>query len=96
MTKSCGGGFKGQKFVPSTIILKVMSMSSWFCAMRSLKESVRSLLRLMSGDLKISNGNDELNPDNDEYTCEHALKLIGVFETAGFFEFRDHARFALV
>ena len=62
-------------------------MSSWFCAMRSLKESVRSLLRLMSGHLNISNDEDEFNFDDEEITCEHALKFIGVFETAGFFEF---------
>ena len=42
------GGLSGQKFVPRTMTLKVVSMSVWFCSMRSLKESVKSLLRLMS------------------------------------------------
>jgi len=41
----------------------------------------------MSGHLNISNDEDEFNFDDEEITCEHALKFIGVFETAGFFEF---------
>lgn len=29
-------------------------------------------------------------------TCEHALQLVGVLETAGLLQLRDHARFTLV
>jgi hypothetical protein len=88
MVKSCGGGFSGQKFVPSTIMEKVIPMSS-FCA---LKELVRSLLRLFSAHCNLRT----LNSDNVGFTCEHALKLVKIFETTGLFEFGDYACFILV
>jgi len=78
MTKLCGGGHRCQKFVPSTIMLKVMSVSSWFCAVRSLKELVRSLLIFMSAYPNVSQGNYGLKAGDDEFTCTHALKLVRI------------------
>jgi hypothetical protein len=84
---------RGQKFVPSTMMLKVMSMSSWFCDMRSLKESVMSLLRLMSVQRISEFG---MADKSRERTSEHALKLVSVLETAGLLQFRDHTGFAFI
>jgi hypothetical protein len=87
------GGFSGQKFVPRTITLKVMSMSLWFCSMRSLKESVKSLLRLISTTLVSDHSTCK---GERSITSEHALKLVRVFETASFFQLGDHARLCLI
>src|SRR5216683_346291 len=86
------GGLNGQKFVPRTMTLKLMSMSLWFCSMRSLKESVKSLLRLISTIL-VSNC----------FTCrakgctsDHALQLVRVSKIASLFQLGNHTRFCPV
>src|SRR6266850_1993301 len=85
------GGLRGQKLVPSTITLKFMSL--WLGSMSSLKESVKSLLRLMSA---ISVSNHLTFAAEKEYTREHALEFVRVFDTASLFQHGDHARFCLV
>ena len=91
--KGSFGGLSGQRFVPSTITLKVMSTSEWFCTMCSLKEPVKLSLRCMSTAL-VSN---RFAFDRREgHTSEHVSKFVRVFETASSFQFRYHVCLALV
>jgi hypothetical protein len=82
------GRLSGQKFAPSTMALKFMSMLLSLSSIRSLKESVKSLLSLMSTILV---SNCFAFTTEKEYTCEHSLELVRVFDTASLFQLGDHA-----